>query len=616
MSHPHPFLSTALIALALSACATDRVRTYGGKPNPTPPGPPVIAPTTIPGADDEPTVIVEETRRRPGRPRPEPKIFLLNPGAVEAPDPLGENALVPVPDRWRLAEDLGIKERWWDPYNQNTLKGDRPIWGTKDWFVVAALVSDTVVEPRTFPTPVSIQTTDRPDRLDVFGNSESFVFAQTFIPSLSFIKGSTAYKPQDLEFRLTPAIQYNYVDIEERRALEVEPSSNTERSDFFIGLQEAFFDYHIRNVSDRYDFDSVRIGIQPFNADFRGFLFQDSQLGIRFFGNRDNNRFQYNLAAFARLEKDTNSGLNAVDKPIREDYVLAANAFRQDLPFPGMTSQATLVLNMNREKDDIEIDENGFPVRPALIGDLRGRDYDVAYLGYSADGRKGRLNLSASLYYAFGKNKPSDFTGEETDISAYFAAIEPSIDYDWLRFRLSGLYASGDSDPFDDKEEGFDAIFENPQFAGADTSYWIRQTIPYAGGGRVINVNGRNGILNTLRSSKEQGQSQFTNPGTVLLGAGADADITPELRFSVNANHLWFDDTSSLSATRIQAPIDTDIGFDLSAAAIYRPDFIQNVVFRLSGATLLPGNGFEQLFANEEDDDYYYSILFNATLSY
>ena len=36
------------------------------------------------------------------------------------------------------------------------------------------------------------------------------------------------------------------------------------------------------------------------------FPFQDLQLGIRLFGNRDNNLWQYNLAWFRKLEKDTN----------------------------------------------------------------------------------------------------------------------------------------------------------------------------------------------------------------------------------------------------------------------------------------------------------------------
>ena len=82
-------------------------------------------------------------------------------------------------------------------------------------------------------------------------------------------------------------------------------------------------------------------------------------------------------------------------------------------------------------------------------------------------------------------------------------------------------------------EGGFDAIFENPQFAGADTSYFIRQSIPFVGGGGGVFLNGRNGVLMDLRSSKEEGQSNFNNPGTILLGAGADFDVLPELRVSV-----------------------------------------------------------------------------------
>ena len=48
----------------------------------------------------------------------------------------------------------------------------------------------------------------------------------------------------------------------------------------------------------------------------------------------------------------------------------------------------------------------------------------------------------------------------------------------WLSF----LYGSGDKNPFDHKATGFDAIQENPQFAGGDTSYWISQAVPLVGG--------------------------------------------------------------------------------------------------------------------------------------
>ena len=138
--------------------------------------------------------------------------------------------------------------------------------------------------------------------------------------------------------------------------------------------------------------------------------------------------------------------------------------------------------------------------------------------------------------------------------------IELSRDFSWIRLRGSLLLASGDADPYDDKATGFDAIFENPQFAGADTSYWVRQTIPFAGGGRAVSVNGRNGILNSLRSSKEQGQSNFVNPGLVLLGIGADLDLKPELRLTANLNHLRFMHTGVLGALRNEAPPPKEIG--------------------------------------------------------
>ena len=592
-----------------------------------PPPPPVDWQDMI--KDDLVTQIIEG-RRRPGyRPDLPDALSQDNVGALRPPPPQafpGMEDQLPVPDRWRLIESLGVvKERWFDPYHQNTYKGDRAIDRSKvpwlpikgdDWFIVANAVSDTVFEPRTFPIPVGVQTTERPGSLDVFGKDRSFVFAQTFIVGAALIKGSTAFKPPDIEYRVTLAYQANYVDVPERRVLDVRPSKASHRYDSFLGVQEFFVDKHLGNTSDRYDFYSVRLGIQPFQSDFRGFLFNDSQLGLRFFGNRDNNRFQYNFAAFWRLEKDTNSGLNDITQSPRDDFVLTANLYRQDFPVVGLTSQVSVTYNMNREKNDVQIDQNGFPVRPALLGDLRGREYDVVYLGYSADGRIGRINLTASFYAALGEDRNSFFTSKPAQIRAGFGAVELSYDYDWMRFRLSGLYATGDGDPYNNTEGGFDAIFENPIFGGADTSYWIRQTIPFAGGGRVISINGRNGILNSLRSSKEEGQSNFNNPGTVFVGVGADFDLTPEFRVSANANHLWFENTSSLQALRTEGSIPKDIGFDLSVATIWRPKATQNIVGRLSGAVLLPGEGFKDLFDNKQKNDAYVSILANVILSF
>ncbi|MFN9633186.1 MAG: hypothetical protein ACK554_06890 [Erythrobacteraceae bacterium] len=609
-----------------------------------PPPPEELAPTVTPPGDqaqpqttpnwdeaEAPPVDPEliDGRERPGYTAPLPeRIEQRHEGAIRAPPP--EAFLkdqLPIPDRWRLIESLGlVRENLLDPYNQNTYKGDRPINPDKvpwlpikgdDWFFVANLISDSVYEPRTFPIPVGVQTTEDPDRNDVFGNDFSQVFSQTFIAGFALLKGSTTFKPPTIEYRLTLAYNVNYVDVPERRVLFVEPSKPSHRLDQFLGVQEAFVDYHFSQFdNDRFDFISIRAGIQPFQSDFRGFLFNDQQLGVRLFGSRDNNRFQFNLGAFWRLEKDTNSGLNAILRSPRDDFVFVANAYRQDFLIPALTSQVTVVYNMNREADDIQIDTNGFPVRPALLGTLRGREYDVAYLGYNVDGRLGRVNLTGSFYGALGEDRNSFFTDRPADLNAQFAAVEASYDRDWMRFRLSGAFASGDSDPYDDKETGFDAIFENPVFAGADTSYWIRQTIPFAGGGRAISINGRNGLLNSLRSSKEQGQSNFNNPGLMLVGLGADFDLTPQFRLSANANHLWFENTATLEVLRNEGSIPKEIGYDLSAAAIWRPKANQNIVFRLSAATLLAGDGFQDLFDNLGEKQEFYSILANVVLTY
>lgn len=618
--------------------------------------------TALPGGETEADEALIDGRRRPGYNKQLPdKVEQDNPGAVNAPPPEafydkydGEGPMsnlglqVGLPDRWRIVSSLcpqkdkasgkidrslytlfprleHVCHSSLDPFHHSLLKGDRPLARGKrpgflkgeDWFLIAGAVSDTIVEPRSFPIPVGNQTTSNANQIDVFGRSNSLVLAQTFIASVSLLKGMTAFKPPTIEYRIAIAGNINHVQVPERRVLFVEPSKGTRRTDGFVGLQEAFVDYHLGQYdSKRYDFFSVRAGIQPMQSDFRGFLFNDNQLGIRFFGNRDNNRFQFNLAAFWRLEKDTNSGLNDITQTPRNDFLLMANVYRQDFPIVGLTSQLSATWNINRERGQVAVDKNGFPARPALLGDLRGRNYDVVYLGYAADGRIGRINLTGQFYGALGHDSNNFLTSGPASIRAFMAAAELSYDIDWTRIRLSGLYASGDSDPYDKVEGGFDAVFENPQFAGADTSYWIRQTIPFAGGGRAISINGRNGILNSLRSSKEQGQSNFTNPGTMLLGVGTDFDLTPTVRVSTNVNHLWFENTKVLQVLRNEGSIPKDIGWDASVSAIWRPNASQNLVFRLSGAVLEPGRGFDNLFAQQGKASRFYSVLANATLAF
>ena len=576
---------------------------------------------TAPATAAEKTQPSEESiieRQRPAGVPLKYELPPIDPRQVPPPTPILPRESISLPDRWRIMDSLGFKFPWYDPYNHNVYKGDKPYepfakWGP-DWFLALSGISDTLIELRRLPTPVGAQSSLRTSANDMFGRARQTVLVETLILSAAVLKGNTTFKPPDYEFRLVPAIQINHARIGEVRGLRIDPREGRTRTDSHLGIQEAFADVHLRNVSDRFDFDSIRVGIQPFTSDFRGFLFQDVPVGVRLFGIRDNNQIQFNLGYFRRMEKDTNSGLNDVTQQVRKDHVLVANVYKQDFPVLGHTTQATIIHNINREAGRDYYDTNGFLIRPAVVGDVRPHNYHVTYLGINGDGHFGVWNLTSSFYAAFGRDERNPIAQQKQTIRAGFAAAELSRDFSWLRVRGNALIASGDKNPFDGKATGFDAILENPQFAGADTSFFIRQGVALIGGGGVA-LSGRNGVLPSLRSTKDQGQSNFVNPGLILAGIGADADITPEIRLLANVSKLNFVNTAVLGVLRNQQPPSKDLGVDISIGAQYRPFMTQNIVFNASAAAFLPGKGLKQLY-EEDKRGPQYSILMNLLLTY
>ena len=565
----------------------------------------------------------EAERRIPGQPPPPEAVEPIeNPAAILPPQAVSPSVSVAIPDRWRILDALGRPENVFDPYNTNTLKADKPIFG-EDWFFNFGAISDTLYEPSRIPTPVSAIAATRPGSNNTFGRYGQSFFSQQEIVTLSLIEGNTAFKPPDFELRLTPVFNFNHTSVGELGVININPQAGTVRNQTFGSLQEGFVDYHLRNVSEYYDFDSLRVGIQPFNFDFRGFVFQDSQPGIRLFGDRDANRWQYNLAFFDLLFKDTNSGLNDLGEGLRKDYVFVANLYRQDFPVPGFTSQIVYALNVDNEANTIHYDKNGFLVIPAQIGDNRGYNYNVSYLGINGDGHLGRFNLTGSGYWATGHLSHNQFSpipnNNGAHINAFFAAAEPSIDFDYVRVRLSGLFQSGDGNPQGGHATGFDSIFENPLFAGSDASYFIRQSLPYIGGG-IVGLNQPNGVLADVRSSKLEGQSNFINSGLILAGIGTDTDILPELRMSTNFNYLRAAYTQPLEFLRHQAHISNNLGYDLSVAFTYRPLDTQNIIFRVSGAALIPANGLKAIYQTNpglfSGPNFLYAAMINMILTY
>jgi hypothetical protein len=180
------------------------------------------------------------------------------------------------------------------------------------------------------------------------------------------------------------------------------------------------------------------------------------------------------------------------------------------------------------------------------------------------------------------------------DVNAQLAALELSIDKDWLRLRGAALYASGDDDPRDGTARGFDAILDVPAFAGGIFSFWNRESIRLTGTG--VALMPPNSFLPNLRSSKDEGQANYVNPGLLLFHAGTDFELTPKLRSFVNANFMRFEHTEPLELLLFQAPIDPWMGADYSVGFQYRPPLTENMIVTTGFSALTPWEGLRRIY--------------------
>jgi hypothetical protein len=549
------------------------------------------ATATVMGSDGrrgtaERTIVVQLPGRLARRP------LVSAPATYAPPEPSTAGDFQAFTDRWRLVPppyelDVAGGGRW-DPYHQNRWKGDLPIRG-QDLFLDLTGVSDTLVEGRTLPTPSDVSTA-RPGGIQFFGRRGQLFLAQNVFVSADLFKGDTAFRPIDWRIKATLAANVDTLAVGENGVVHPDVRDGTTRTTGFVTVQELYGEKKLADLSPNFDFISVRAGIQPFSSDFRGFVFTDTNLGVRLFGNAESNRDQYNLAAFDRLEKDTDSGLNRFQW--RRQQVAVANVYRQDFLVPGYTAE--LSVHALRDEPSFEFDRNGFLARPDPVGSFTPHEIRAAYLGWAGLGHAGRLNLDHAVYWATGTDDLNPIAGRQVRIDAFFAALEVSIDHDWFRPKLGFLWASGDGRPADRTARGFDSIFDNMAFAGGGFSFWNRLGIRLAGTG--VALVDRGSLLPDLRSSKDEGQPNFVNPGLRLATAGLDLDLTPKWTAVATANYLEFDRTETLELLLFQAPIHREIGWDLSLGARWRP-FLNNQVVAVGGlAALLPGRGFRDIY--------------------
>jgi carboxypeptidase family protein len=519
-----------------------------------------------------------------------------------------------VPNRWALnqpdyrrypqkGEYPYAKPHWYDPFNRNRFKGDEPIWPElfgQQIFLNITASSETFFDGRRVPSPSGVSAAE-PGSSGFFGRGEQAFFDQTLRFSFDLFHGDASFKPVDWRIRITPELSLNDLDVRELGIVSPNVRAGTNRFDDHLGFQEAFFEVKLHDLSDNYDFISARAGIQQFNADFRGFLFVDEQPGLRIFGDWNSDRIEYNATYFQMLEKNTNSGLNTFNR--RHQQVVLANAYIQDFFFSGYTAE--FVGAWNKDDPSVHYDDNGFLVRPEPVGNVINQGpgggplahgIRVGYFGWLGSGHIRRLNLTHAFYQAVGEDTFNPIAGRPVTVNAQMAAVELSYDHDWIRYRVSAFYTSGDANPRDGRARGFDAIDDLPNFDGGIFSFWNREDIRLLGSGVQLTTDGS--LIPSLRSSKEEGQANFVNPGIFIANAGADFDITPKLKGFANFNYLRFDRTETLEYILFESPIRHSIGEDFGVGVTYRPPLTENIVLTAGASALQPGDGFKDIYTS------------------
>lgn len=539
--------------------------------------------------------------------------YVLNPAPESLPP--AADVFATLPDRWALqqpeyrrysasGEYVYTKPRWYDPFNRNRFKGDEPIWPSlfgQQVFLNITATTDTTFDARRVPSPSNVSAANAGSD-EFFGRGEQEFVDQTLRFSFDLFHGDTSFKPVDWRVRITPEISINDLNVRELGIVGPDVRSGTNRFDTHVGLQEAFAEVKLHDLGPNYDFVSLRAGIQQFNADFRGFLFVDEQPAVRIFGDLFSDKIEYNAAYFQFLEKNTNSGLNTFER--RHQQVVLGNVYLQDFFFPGYTAE--FVAAWNKDDATIRYDDNGFLVRPAPIGNVINQNpgagpiphaIRVGYVGWLGSGHIHRFNITHAFYQAVGEDTFNPIAGRPVTVNAQLAAAEVSYDRDWVRYRVSAFYTSGDANPRDGRARGFDSILDLDSFAGGLFSFWNREGFRLTGSGVLLTTPGS--LIPSMRASKDEGQANFVNPGIFLVNAGADFDITPKLKGFANVNFLRFERTEPLEFVLFQAPIRHTIGVDYGAGVTYRPPLSENIVLTGGTAMLTPGDGFRDIYGGK-----------------
>ena len=181
---------------------------------------------------------------------------------------------------------------------------------------------------------------------------------------------------------------------------------------------------------------------------------------------------------------------------------------------------------------------------------------DSHHLGMYYTGKFGKTTLFGEAVYQFGEAKDANLKYNDYDINAY--ALSGDIAYEFkpgfsVKPHIGFIYTSGDSDPDDDKLEGYNGI-NNVQrfskiFAGentilADTNL-VFGTAIY---GFVPELHGNGTPICTggQQSFGAVGGGRGDNPGMLMTSLGITAKPSKIIIFRSNINSFWWNEDISV----------------------------------------------------------------------
>jgi hypothetical protein len=503
-------------------------------------------------------------------------------GEAEKPPADQPGEYRPDLDRWRVLDDRGqrlIKPSILDPYNQNVLKGDIPIIGDNIFFVFNG-VFDFILESR--------------NNLDFKGargtplvggaafQKSNVVTKAEFTPSFELFQGDTVFQPKDWSIKIRPSVKS--VTGDKNPAAKIKGGFDFEgKRTVDFGIQEGFAEVKLFEVGEQFDATSVRGGIQNFNSDFLGLVYNDNAHGVRFFSELVQNTYQINVGYFDRFFKDPFAALNT-DKR-RKHQVAAVNFIWNDV-VPGFALSPSFQFGHD---------------------EISSHDLRAYYIGLASNGHIGRLVLNPAFYYAFGRTSDNTIDGKVQDISAFMVFVGLAYPVDYFNPRFAFVYASGDRRPRSGTATGFDSINDNINFGGGQNSYFFGEKIQL---GNTTLLRG-NSLYPSLRGGNAT--PQFENPGSIIVNLGLDVSLTPHTILEANYNFVSFANTAVLEARQGVSDISRALGYELNLGLTHRPLLNENIILNFGGAVMFPGQGIKDLFRS---DSTVYKVLARMILTY